>query len=628
MEDYGASTIKVLEGLEGVRKRPAMYIGDTGKHGLHHMIYEIMDNSIDEAMAGYCKNIEVILKTDNSIFMRDDGRGIPVGIHPKYKKSALEIVTTMLHAGGKFEKKAYKVSGGLHGVGLSVVNALSERMEIEVHRDGKIHVQKYEKGKSTTPVEVKGDSNYTGTIVRFKPDLSIFPSIEFDFNSLAERFREIAFLNKGLRIILDDEKMEKREEFFSEGGLSEFILFINKSRTPFHIPIVADKVDGDVIMEYGVQYTDYYSTSLYSFVNNIKTTEGGTHVSGFRTALLRSINEYAKSNNLMKEKDRRFVQDDIQEGLTALISVKIPSPQFEGQTKTKLGNPEVKSAVEKFVYSSFKSYLEEHPKEAQLVISKIARAMKAREAAQKARDLIRRKSVFESSVLPGKLADCIENDPTKAEIFIVEGDSAGGSAKQGRDRNTQAILPLRGKILNVEKAPLTKLLANEEIKSMILAFGTGFGEEFNLSKLRYHKIVIMTDADVDGSHIRTLLLTLLYRHFNKVIEDGYVYIAQPPLYKVKKGKTEKYAFNDQELAVCIEEMGESASIQRYKGLGEMNPEQLWETTMNPETRTLKRVTIEDAMKADKLFSVLMGDAVEPRREFISAHAKEVMNLDV
>ncbi len=624
-EEYDAETIRVLEGLEGVRRRPAMYIGDTAKRGLHHLVFEVVDNSIDEALAGYCKNIEIILKKDNTVIVRDDGRGIPVDVHSKTGKSALEVVTTVLHAGGKFDKDAYKVSGGLHGVGLSVVNALSEWMEVDVHRGGKIHRQKYALGKATSPVEVIGDTDYTGTIVRFKPDMGIFTG-EMDFNYLKDRMRELAFLNAGLRLVLRDESSGQEETFQFEGGLKSFVEYMNKSRKPIQEPFSYGKNVNDVDAEYAVQYTENFTPVVHSFVNNINTIEGGTHLVGFRMALTRAINEYMKGNKALK--GRKISGEDVQEGLTAIISVKVLEPQFEGQTKTKLGNTEVKGITSSIVYESFAQFLNENPAEARRIGEKMLGAMHAREAAQKAKELIRRKGVFESSVLPGKLADCIERDPQKAEIFIVEGDSAGGSAKQGRDRQTQAILPLKGKILNVEKAQIHKILKNEEIKTLILSLGTGFGEDFNPEKLRYHKIVIMTDADVDGSHIRTLLLTLFYRYFKTIIERGYLYIAQPPLYKVKKGKASEYAYDKEGLALALEKFGENASIQRYKGLGEMNPKQLWDTTLDPETRTLKRVTIQDAMLADELFTTLMGDAVEPRRAFIEKHAKEVENLDV
>jgi DNA gyrase subunit B len=625
VEEYGAESIKVLEGLEGVRRRPAMYIGDTSKRGLHHLIFEVVDNSIDEALAGHCKNIEVLLKKGGSVMVRDDGRGIPVETHSKTGKSALELVTTMLHAGGKFEKKAYQVSGGLHGVGLSVVNALSEWMEAEVHRNGKIHIQKYEIGKAVTPVEVIGETETTCTIIRFKPDMSIFNG-ELEFNYLKERLRELAFLNAGLRIVLRDEESGQERAFQYEGGLKTFVEYMNKSRKPIQPPFSYGKKVDDVDVEYSIQYTENFTPMVHSFVNNINTVEGGTHLVGFRMALTRAINEYMKGNKTLK--GRKISGEDVLEGLTAIVSVKVMEPQFEGQTKTKLGNAEVKGITSSIVYESLMQFLNENPSEARMIGEKMLGAVNAREAAQKAKELIRRKSVFESSVLPGKLADCIERDPQKAELFIVEGDSAGGSAKQGRDRQIQAILPLKGKILNVEKAQVHKILKNEEIKTLIMSLGTGFGDDFDPGKLRYHKIVIMTDADVDGSHIRTLLLTLFYRYFKGLIERGYLYIAQPPLYRVKKGKASEYAYNDAELGILLEKYGENSHISRYKGLGEMNPGQLWDTTLNPENRNMKKVTIQDAMLADELFTTLMGDAVEPRRKFIEEHAKEVENLDV
>lgn len=625
VEEYGAESIKVLEGLEGVRRRPAMYIGDTSKRGLHHLIFEVVDNSIDEALAGYCKNIEVLLKKDGSVMVRDDGRGIPVETHSKTGKSALELVTTILHAGGKFEKKAYQVSGGLHGVGLSVVNALSEWMEAEVHRGGKIHLQKYERGKAITPVNVVGETETTCTIIRFKPDMTIFNG-ELEFNYLKERLRELAFLNAGLRIVLRGEESGQEEVFQYEGGLKTFVEYMNKSRKPIQPPFSYGKKVEDVDVEYAIQYTENFTPMVHSFVNNINTIEGGTHLVGFRMALTRAINEYMKGNKALK--GRKISGDDVLEGLTAIISVKVMEPQFEGQTKTKLGNAEVKGIASSVVYESLMQFLNENPSDARMIGEKVLGAMNAREAAQKAKELIRRKGVFETSVLPGKLADCIERDPQKAELFIVEGDSAGGSAKQGRDRQIQAILPLKGKILNVEKAQIHKILKNEEIKTLILSLGTGFGDDFDPGKLRYHKVIIMTDADVDGSHIRTLLLTLFYRYFRELIERGYLYIAQPPLYRVKKGKASEYAYNDAELGVLLGKFGENSHVSRYKGLGEMNPDQLWDTTLNPENRNMKKVTIQDAMLADELFTTLMGDAVEPRRKFIEDHAKEVENLDV
>ncbi len=624
--EYTAKEIQVLGDLEAVRKRPAMYIGDTGKRGLHHLVFEVVDNGIDEALAGFCKNIEVSINKDGSVSVGDDGRGIPVDMHES-GKSALEVVMTMLHAGGKFGKKAYKVSGGLHGVGVSVVNALSENLSVEVHRGGKSYLQAYDRGVPTSEVKVIGETGKTGTTVRFKPDASIFQTIEFDYNYLRERLMELGYLNAGLRITISDERTGKEEVFFYEGGIKQFVEYLNKARAKLHGPFFQEKGTDHVEVQFAIQYTDSYSENIYSFVNNIKTIEGGTHLSGFKTALTRAVNEYVRSNKIVKE-DRKISGDDALEGLTAVISLKVPDPQFEGQTKTKLGNSEVKGMVGSVVYDALRTYLEENPSDAKRISQKIVSSMHAREAAQKAKDLIRRKTVFESSILPGKLSDCEEKDPAKSELFLVEGDSAGGSSRQARDRHFQAILPLKGKILNVEKAPMHKVLTSEEIKAIVLSIGAGFGDDFDLSKCRYHKCVIMTDADVDGSHIRTLILTLFYRHFRPLIEKGYVYIAQPPLYKIKKGKAVRYAYSDDELQAVLREIGEKADIQRYKGLGEMNPEQLWETTMDPAKRTLKKVTIEDAMVADELFTVLMGSEVQPRKEFIVQYAKEVKNLDI
>lgn len=627
-QEYTANEIQVLEGLEGVRKRPGMYIGDTGKRGLHHLIYEIVDNSVDEALAGHCKNITVTLKGDGSVIVKDDGRGIPTDKHAT-GKSALELVSGSLHAGGKFEKSAYKVSGGLHGVGLSVVNALSEWMKIEVHRSGKIFTIRYAKGKLTEQVKEVGVTDYRGTIVEFKPDGTIFPQTNYDFDYLKDRLMELAYLNKGLRIILVEEATNKKQEFHAEGGISEFVSYLNNSRTKLHeVFYVAKKIEG-LDLEIALQYTDSYNEMIYSFVNYIKTVEGGTHLVGFRTALTRVLNDYVHSSKILKE-DQKLTGDDAIEGITAIVSIKIAEPQFEGQTKTKLGNGEVRGQVDSVVYEALKTYLEENPNNAKAIATKVSSAMEAREAAQKAKDLIRRKNVFESSVLPGKLADCSEEDPSKSELYLVEGDSAGGSSKQARDRRYQAILPLRGKILNVEKAPMHKVLTSEQIRNIVVSIGAGFKDDFNPEKVRYHKVVIMTDADVDGSHIRTLILTLFYRYFKQVIEKGYLYIAQPPLFKVAKGKTVKYAYNETELAAVLSEFGgnnNSINIQRYKGLGEMNAEQLWETTMNPETRTLKKVTIEDGRAADEMFSILMGDEVEPRKKFIEENAALVKNLD-
>lgn len=627
-QEYTANEIQVLEGLEGVRKRPGMYIGDTGKRGLHHLIYEIVDNSVDEALAGHCKNIIVTLKSDGSVTVKDDGRGIPTDKHST-GKSALELVSGSLHAGGKFEKSAYKVSGGLHGVGLSVVNALSDWMKIEVHREGKIFTIRYAKGKLTEQVKEVGVTQDRGTIIEFKPDGTIFPQTNFDFDYLKDRLMELAYLNKGLRIVLIEEATNKNQEFHAEGGISEFVTYLNSSRTKLHEVFYVAKKTEELELEVAFQYTDSYNEMIYSFVNYIKTVEGGTHLVGFRTALTRVLNDYVHSSKILKD-DQKLTGDDAIEGITAIVSIKIAEPQFEGQTKTKLGNGEVRGQVDSIVYESLKTYLEENPNNAKAIATKVSSAMEAREAAQKAKDLIRRKNVFESSVLPGKLADCSEEDPSKSELYLVEGDSAGGSSKQARDRRYQAILPLRGKILNVEKAPMHKVLTSEQIRNIVVSIGAGFKDDFNAEKVRYHKIVIMTDADVDGSHIRTLILTLFYRYFKQVIENGYLYIAQPPLFKIAKGKVVKYAYNEAELAASLNEFGgnnNSINIQRYKGLGEMNAEQLWETTMNPETRTLKKVTIEDGRAADEMFSILMGDEVEPRKKFIEQNASLVKNLD-
>ncbi|MFA5106437.1 MAG: DNA topoisomerase (ATP-hydrolyzing) subunit B [Candidatus Micrarchaeia archaeon] len=628
MSQYTASDIQILEGLEAVRKRPAMYIGDTGIAGLHHLVYEIVDNSIDEATAGYCTNISVTINPDNSIKVTDNGRGIPTGIHPKTGKSALLVVMTTLHAGGKFDSKVYKASGGLHGVGMSVVNALSEYLEAYVDLDGKRHYIRCEYGKPVTDVKVVGEAPGTGTTIIFKPDPKIFSETSYTFDILANRLRELAFLNKGLSITLEDLRNNTKEEYRYEGGIVSFVEFINKNKDALHKPVYFAGAQGETSVEVAMQYTSGFSDNIYSFANNINTHEGGFHLVGFRAGLTRTINDYALEHKLIKDKEDRLSGDDIKEGLTAIISVKIANPQFEGQTKTKLGNSEVKGIVESAVFDKLKTYLEENPAEAKRIIDKCQSAAQARMAAQKAKDLIRRKNVLEGSLLPGKLADCMEEDPKKTELFIVEGDSAGGSAKQGRDRKIQAILPLRGKILNVEKAQVHKVLASEEIRNLITAMGTNFGTDFSLERLRYHKIIIMTDADVDGAHIRTLLLTLFYRHMKPLIEEGYVYAAMPPLFKVKKGKVEKYVYTEAQLAAAQAEMGQDCSIQRYKGLGEMNPQQLWETTMDPSSRTLVQITIQDAIKADELFTVLMGEVVEPRKAFIEAHAKEVKNLDV
>lgn len=628
---YGAEQIQVLEGLEPVRKRPGMYIGSTGAKGLHHLVYEVVDNAIDEALAGFCKTIYVAIEEGNAIRVIDDGRGIPTEVHPKTGKSTVETVLTVLHAGGKFGTGGYKVSGGLHGVGVSVVNALSTFFRVTVKRGGKIYVQEFSKGISETELQEVGVTEETGTMVEFQPDAEIFDELEYRYETLEYRLRELAFLNKGISIVLEDKRagQEQRKEFSYLGGLKEFVAFLNKNKTPLHKDVIHfEKQIDEYYLEIAIQYTDAYIENIYSFANNINTIEGGMHLIGFKTALTRTINDYLKKSN--KNKEESLSGEDVREGLTAIISIKLPEPQYEGQTKTKLGNPQVRSVVDSFLAEYFGAYLEENPQVAKIIIEKAMNARSAREAAKRARDLTRRKGVLDSTSLPGKLADCSERDPALSEIYIVEGDSAGGSAKQGRDRKTQAILPLRGKILNVEKSRLDRILTSEEIKNMITAFGCSIGEEFDESKLRYHKIVIMTDADVDGAHIRTLLLTFMFRYMKPLIENGYVYIAQPPLFKIHRGKKEVYAYNEKELPAILQEFGEGnkPGIQRYKGLGEMNPEQLWETTMNSDTRTLLRVTVEDFSGADDTFSMLMGDKVEPRREFIHNNAQYVKNLDI
>ncbi|MBD8976033.1 DNA topoisomerase (ATP-hydrolyzing) subunit B [Veillonella magna] len=629
-QNYGAQNIQVLEGLEAVRLRPGMYIGSTSIRGLHHLVYEVVDNSVDEALAGYATHIEVTINEDNSVTVVDDGRGIPCGMH-ETGVPAVELVLTKLHAGGKFGGGGYKVSGGLHGVGISVVNALSEWTVVQVRQDGKLHEIKFERGLMTSPLQVIGQAKDTGTTVTFKPDPEIFETTVFDFDTLKIRLQELAFLNKGLRITLTDTRNDNRQEsFMYEGGLNSFVKFLNENKDVINDTVIdVESTRDDVVVDVALQYNDGYSENLLSFVNNINTVDGGTHLSGFRSALTRTLNDYARKTGLLKDNENNLSGEDVREGLTAVISVKVLNPQFEGQTKTKLGNSEVKGITDTVVSEGLRVYLEEHPAEAKRIIEKATTANRAREAARKARELTRRKNALEISSLPGKLADCSEKDPAMTEIYLVEGDSAGGSAKQGRDRRYQAILPLRGKILNVEKARLDKILANAEIRSMITAFGTGIGEEFNLDKSRYHKIIIMTDADVDGAHIRTLLLTFFYRYMKPLIEDGRVYIAQPPLYQIKKGKSHWYVYSDAEMAAKLDEIGrDNITIQRYKGLGEMNPEQLWETTMNPENRTILQVSLEDSIEADKIFSVLMGDKVEPRRKFIEDNAKMVRNLDL
>ncbi|MHB8585024.1 MAG: DNA topoisomerase (ATP-hydrolyzing) subunit B [Thermoplasmatota archaeon] len=627
--DYSASAIQVLEGLSAVRKRPGMYIGSTDARGLHHLVYEVVDNSVDEALAGHCTKITVTLHADGSVSVDDNGRGIPVDIHPKYGRSALEIVMTQLHAGGKFDHKAYKVSGGLHGVGISVVTALSEWLEVVVRRSGKKHRMRLERGVPVTGVEVVGEAQGTGTYTRFKPDAQIFTDTHFTYDTLLNRLRELAFLNKGLSIGLLEEVTGRKEEFRYEGGIVEFVKWLNRSKNALHPDVVYFEVgDGANQLEAALQWTDAYAESVFSFVNDINTSEGGTHLVGFKAALTRVLNDYARQRKMLKEAEEGLQGDDTREGLTGILSVKVPEPQFEGQTKTKLGNAEVRSFVEGALAERLATFLEENPKIATVIVEKALQAQRAREAARKARELTRRKGLLESSSLPGKLADCASRDATVSEIYIVEGDSAGGSAKQGRNREFQAILPLRGKILNVEKSRLDKILKNAEIQAMITAIGTGIAEEFTIEKARYHHIILMTDADVDGAHIRTLLLTFFFRYMRPLIEQGYVYIAQPPLYRVKKGKSERYAHSDREKDTLVSEFGQGATVQRYKGLGEMNPSQLWETTMDPGRRTLAQVTVDDAAAADALFSILMGDAVEPRRDYIIEHAKEVQVLDV
>jgi len=637
---YDANQIEILEGLQAVRMRPGMYIGSTSERGLHHLVYEIVDNSVDEALAGFCRNIVVTIHTDNSVTVQDDGRGIPVGINAKAGRPAVEVVFTVLHAGGKFGGGGYKVSGGLHGVGASVVNALSEYLEVEIFNQGKIYKQRYERGNVMYSLEVAGecDPRQTGTRVTFLPDSEIFETTVFDYDTLKERLRETAFLTKGLSITLVDERDERENgyrthTFCYEGGIKEFVSYLNKGKTPLYQDIIyCEGARGGVLVEVALQHNDSYTESCYSFVNNITTPEGGTHLTGFRNALTKTFNDYARSNKLLKDSEPNLSGEDIREGMTAVISIKIEDPQFEGQTKQKLGNSEAKGAVESVFASQLELYLEQNPQVAKIILDKSILSQRAREAARKAREMTRRKSALDSLSLPGKLADCTDKDPSKCEIYIVEGDSAGGSAKSARSRATQAILPLRGKILNVEKARLDRIYGNAEIRAMITAFGTGIHEDFDITKLRYHKIIIMTDADVDGAHIATLLLTFLYRFMPELIRQGYVYLAMPPLYKLERGKKVWYAYSDEELAKILNEVGrdQNNKIQRYKGLGEMDAEQLWETTMDPEKRILKRVTMDDAQisQIDVTFTTLMGDQVEPRREFIEANAGRVKNLDV
>ncbi len=630
--NYDEKQIQILEGLQAVRKRPSMYIGSTSSKGLHHLVYEIVDNAVDEALAGYCDKIEVKIHPDNSISVKDNGRGIPIGVIAEKGISALEVVLTTLHAGGKFGGGGYKVSGGLHGVGAAVVNALSEWLVARVHVDGIIHEVKFERGIAVGGMEEVGTTDITGTFVHFKPDKEIFESIEYEFDILRKRLQETAFLTKGLNIELTDlrEDPSKVKNFYYEGGIKEFVGHLNKNKTPIYKEVFYCEGDkDDIFIEIAFQHNDSYVENVFTFVNNINTIEGGTHLSGFRAAITKTVNEYSRKNGLLKEADKNLSGEDVREGITSIISIKVQEPQFEGQTKTKLGNSEVRGAVESMVSEQLTYFLEQNPNVGKIIVQKGVMAARAREAARNARELTRRKSVLESNALPGKLADCSEKDPSLCEIYLVEGDSAGGSAKTARSRQTQAILPLKGKILNVEKARLDRIFASEEIRNMITAFGAGITDDFDIEKLRYHKIVIMTDADVDGAHIRTLLLTFFYRYYRELIEKGYIYIAQPPLYKVEKNKKEHYVFDEKELEILLDDIGRTGiSMQRYKGLGEMNPEQLWDTTMNPETRTLVRVEMEDAAEVDQIFTALMGDKVEPRREFIQEYARTVKNLDI
>ncbi|HEY9577186.1 MAG TPA: DNA topoisomerase (ATP-hydrolyzing) subunit B [Pseudobacillus sp.] len=630
---YDENQIQVLEGLEAVRKRPGMYIGSTSGKGLHHLVWEIVDNSIDEALAGYCDKIRVIIEEDNSITVKDNGRGIPVGIQEQTGRPAVEVILTVLHAGGKFGGGGYKVSGGLHGVGASVVNALSEQLEVFVHRDNHIYYQCFKRGVPQEDLKIIGDTDYTGTTIHFKPDKEIFTETTvYEYDTLANRLRELAFLNRGIKIIIEDRREEgKMNEYYYEGGIKSYVEHLNRTKEVVHSePIYMEGMKDGISAEVALQYNEGFASNVYSFANNINTYEGGTHESGFKTALTRVINDYARKNGLVKEGETNLSGEDVREGLTAIISIKHPDPQFEGQTKTKLGNSEARTVTDAVFSAKFETFMLENPAVAKKIVEKGLMAARARMAAKKARELTRRKSALEVSSLPGKLADCSSRDPEISELYVVEGDSAGGSAKQGRDRHFQAILPLRGKIINVEKARLDKILSNNEIRTIITALGTGIGDEFDIAKARYHKLVIMTDADVDGAHIRTLLLTFFFRYMRQLIEAGYVYIAQPPLYKVTQGKRIEYAYNDRQLDEIIKSLPDNAKpgLQRYKGLGEMNPEQLWETTMNPDTRTLLQVSLEDAIEADETFEILMGDRVEPRRQFIEENALYVKNLDI
>lgn len=629
-QNYNADNIKVLKGLEAVRKRPAMYIGGTSERGLHHLVYEVVDNSIDEALAGYCDLIKVTITNEGEVEVEDNGRGIPVDMHPDLKIPAVQVVMTVLHAGGKFDDKSYKVSGGLHGVGVSVVVALSEYLEVRIHKDGKIHYQRYEKGVAVTGLEIQGDTDRTGTVIRFKPDDTIFETTTFSFDYLTTRLRELAFLNRGVRIMLKDDRNDRLHDFKYDGGIVSFVEYLNQNKKPLSPNPVYMALEKDgVDIEVSMQYNEGYQENIFSFANNINTIEGGTHLSGFKTGLTRAVNNYIRNADLLKNEKISPTGEDIREGLTAVLSVKLSNPQFEGQTKTKLQNSEVEGLVNSVVYEKLTTYFEEHPAEAKLVTSKSIMAARSREAARKARELTRRKSVLESGSLPGKLADCSINDPAQTELFLVEGDSAGGSAKQGRERAFQAILPLWGKMLNTEKARVDRVLNNDKIQPIILAIGAGVGQDFDISKIRYHKVIIMADADVDGAHISTLLMTFFYRYMKPLIEHGHLYIAMPPLFLVRKGKQKRYVFSEEERDEAIAELGDKGvMVQRYKGLGEMNPEQLWETTMDPERRTMISVKMDDAIEADRMFTILMGDEVEPRRDFIQANAQYVKNLDV
>ncbi len=627
---YDTSSIKVLEGLKAVKQNPAMYVGSTDERGLHHLVYEVVDNSIDEALAGYCTKIQVSLNNDGSVTVTDNGRGIPVAIHKKYNKSGVEIVMTTLHAGGKFDNQAYKVSGGLHGVGVSCVNALSKWLEVKVRRNGREYYQKYDHGVTVAPLKETGKSEEIGTTIKFLPDPEIFETVDFKYETITIRLKEQAFLNAGLRIEIINERKGKSETFKYDGGIREFVQHINRNKTPLHPnPIYLKAEKKDVEVEIAIQYTDGYTENIFTFANNINTHEGGTHLSGFKGALTRVLNDYGRKNKLFDNEDFSLSGEDCREGITTVISCKVRLPQFEGQTKTKLGNSEVRGIVESLTNEKLSEFFEENPTVSKIILDKAITASRARAAARKARELTRRKGLLESSALPGKLADCSSRDPSKTELYIVEGDSAGGSAKQGRSREFQAILPLRGKILNVEKARMDKILKNNEILALITAIGTGIGEEFEIEKARYHKIILMTDADVDGEHIRTLLLTFFFRYMRPLVEVGYLYIAQPPLYKISKGKQIIYAYSEREQLETIKEIGKKGiNMQRYKGLGEMNPKQLWETTMDPTNRMTLKVTVDDAVEADELFTILMGEKVEPRKEFIETHAKEAVNLDI